>query len=318
MGVAMEKQLNELTIEITQRCPNRCLFCSSVASMEAKHQLSMEVIERLCVEAKDLGLECVSLSGGEPLLHPDIASICEPIHSLGLGIRLYTTGIALDKAGGALLPCIDWTWLSARGTRLIFNVQSSDEKVHDSLAGRKGAHRQTMAALKAARSQGYTTEIHMVPNRLNLDSLKQSVIDFSKLGVDQISFLRLVPQGYAREHSKALLLEKNETKRQKSILHELSTMDLGPTGLRFGIPFSTILETYKKCTAGEKKLIIRYDGKVLPCEAFKDERLTTYILGNVYEHTLSILLKTGKSCSVLSLLKENTSFNEACPAQTLF
>ena len=35
------------------------------------------------------------------------------------------------------------------------------------------------------------------------------------------------------------------------------------------------------CNAGESKLIIRSDGKVLPCEAFKDQQHEHFSLGDI-------------------------------------
>ena len=71
--------LHEITIEVTQRCPNRCIYCSSLSDATKTQYLDYETICRVVDDAKSLGAKSVSLSGGEPFLHSDIVKIAEYI-----------------------------------------------------------------------------------------------------------------------------------------------------------------------------------------------------------------------------------------------
>ena len=69
----------ELTIEITQRCPEGCDFCSSRATTDSNVMLTeedvMEIIESI---DRQVGMESIgriNISGGEPLSHPDFFAI---------------------------------------------------------------------------------------------------------------------------------------------------------------------------------------------------------------------------------------------------
>ena len=88
--------------------------------------------------------------------------------------------------------------------------------------------------------------------------------------------------------------------------------------LRIGIPFSGVIDQPKICNAGESKLIIRYDGKVLPCEAFKDEQFSEFILGDIRHDSLEDILKQTSSYLSLRSLKKNLTGLETCPAQLLY
>ena len=60
--------LNEITIELTQQCPNHCIYCSSLSNMEKNECLDYAAIIRVVDDAVILGAKTVSLSGGEPFL----------------------------------------------------------------------------------------------------------------------------------------------------------------------------------------------------------------------------------------------------------
>lgn len=313
----MQHQLLDLTLELIQRCPNSCLFCSSLASAESQHQLSLGDIMNVSDQAVSLGLRTIGISGGEPLIHPDIKLII-PMLTQKLAVRLYTTGIHFNSEGKAA-SFSNWESFDSFKTTLIFNIQSTDPKVHDRLTCRNGSLALTEQAVLAAKRKGFRIEAHLVPNIINLDSIESSVADLCRWGIDQVSFLRLVPQGKAELNTSELVLNWDQTCRLKSIMHKLSHVNLGSTKLRFGIPFSGFIDEKLPCNAGVSKLIIRYDGAVLPCEAFKCAPFEAFKVGDIRTNSLREMLATGTCHQQLTALKEKTQFClESCPAQILW
>jgi MoaA/NifB/PqqE/SkfB family radical SAM enzyme len=59
------------TIKITERCNSRCLTCSSW-KMASSGELSFEEIRDYYAQLKSAGTRSVTLTGGEPLLRPDL------------------------------------------------------------------------------------------------------------------------------------------------------------------------------------------------------------------------------------------------------
>ena len=43
--------LNEITIEVTQQCPNRCIYCSSLSDMEKTESLGYATILQVVDDA---------------------------------------------------------------------------------------------------------------------------------------------------------------------------------------------------------------------------------------------------------------------------
>lgn len=311
------KTLNELTIEIIQRCPNKCLHCSSFSHPSSKDILELTDILNVTAQGAQLGLKRICLSGGEPLLHPDLAEIVSGIYKSGLSISFYTTGISLTPKGDAF-PIVDWTFLDKEKTTLIFSLHSHKPETHDKFSGRIGAFDQTQQSIVAACSQGFSVETHIVPNKMNIEELEETVKVASSWGVNKISFLRLVPQGRAQVNQKMLVLSEGEEKFLTSVGQHLQKDEQMKSKTRFGIPFSASLAQMKKCNAAETKLIIRHDGKILPCEAFKDLRYDWLILGDIRNDTLEFALGSGAKNLRLNHAKLSTTTCESCPAQILY
>ncbi len=311
-------QLTDLTIEIVQSCPNQCIFCSSFATPDSPHLISLDEVRRIGNEAVELGLKKISISGGEPLLHPEIFQIVNTLSSIGLDVSIYTIG-QIKKPNGEIASFDGWHLFKNDNPKVIFNIQSTESTVHDFLAARKGAFQRTFSSLECAVKDNLNVEVHLVPNKTNLSSIESTANDLITLGVKKISFLRLVPQGYARKHLDQLVLSSGNLEYLQKTFSRLDAKYGELAKLRFGIPFSGMLDDKKQCNAGKHKLIIRYDGKVLPCEAFKDSGTDDYILGDIRKDSLLEMLLKGDHLAELSNLKARSECTcESCPAQLIY
>lgn len=81
----------------TPGCNFRCPFCHNSelvapdASAQALPDLPFEEVLAFLKKRSGL-LDGVCLSGGEPLLQPDIAEFCDTLHTLGFAVKLDTNG----------------------------------------------------------------------------------------------------------------------------------------------------------------------------------------------------------------------------------
>src|SRR5256885_4275537 len=86
-----------LLAELTYRCPLQCPYCSNpldFAGARFKTELTTEEWCRVFREAKALGVLQLGLSGGEPLLRPDLEELVRTAHDLGL----YSSRIKIGRA----------------------------------------------------------------------------------------------------------------------------------------------------------------------------------------------------------------------------
>ena len=90
--------INDLCFEIIQKCPNNCIFCSSNSNYDRKDMVDFETFKNTVNFFRDNGgIKEVSLSGGEPLLHPQIIEIIEFCKAKNIYVTLYTSGIMLNN-----------------------------------------------------------------------------------------------------------------------------------------------------------------------------------------------------------------------------
>lgn len=103
-------------LAITHRCNLRCRFCRIWE--EEYDELDTEGVKRVIDVFDRLGVAVVSISGGEPLLRPDLATILDYADGKGLSTRVSTNGtMPLDRYGELLKSGIQEINLSVDGVR---------------------------------------------------------------------------------------------------------------------------------------------------------------------------------------------------------
>ena len=94
------RDITYLRISITDECNLRCLYCmpdEEGCSGSSGNIMSADEIEEIAAQAAELGISKIRITGGEPLVRPDVVDICRRISSLP-GIRelaVTTNGLLL-------------------------------------------------------------------------------------------------------------------------------------------------------------------------------------------------------------------------------
>ena len=96
-----QRQINYLRISVTDHCNLNCTYCSagSVPYLPRHEILTYEEIQRLVQIAASMGINKVRLTGGEPLLRPDLSTLVRIISRIeGIDdISLTSNGLLLSK-----------------------------------------------------------------------------------------------------------------------------------------------------------------------------------------------------------------------------
>ncbi len=191
-----------LMLEPLEACNLRCAGCGRVREYASVMDRRMPVEEAL--NATQLaGAPVVSVSGGEPLLHPQIEAIVEGLVAQGRWVFLCTNGLLLRESLLRFRP----------HKRLCFVVHlDGTARVHDDVTGLPGAHAEAVAAIAVARAGGFrvatnTTAFHG-SDPADLHELFRTL---AGLGVEGI----MLSPGYAYEQvpERELFLQREEAVR---------------------------------------------------------------------------------------------------------
>ena len=263
--------LSEISIEILQRCPNRCIYCSSHSNPQATHLIPFEIIKNVIDDAKSLGCKTVCLSGGEPFLHPQILNIISYIAKQQLICYVYTSGIYMKDEVYSSLPNEYIEAIRGMVDKVIFNVEADSSTLYDKIMGTDvGGFDMMKKSINDCVSSGLVVETHVVPMQVNFKHLKSIFEMCYQLGVSKVSILRLVMQGRALENLSLVKLTGEDSREVTKQIKALKEAYKGK--VRIGLPYSdSNCRIY--CKAASDKINVRYDGNVYPCEVFKDDLL---------------------------------------------
>ena len=175
-----------------------------------------------------------------------------------------------------------------------------------------------MASLRKAIDCGIPVECHIVPNKINLDSLSDTAHQLLDMGVKRVSFLRLVPQGNAVDNWACLGLDQEDLAQLRALLGQLHSEPQSECKYRFGVPFSEVSSLGQTCQAGISKVLVRWDGLCFPCEAFKECGDGSFAIGNILVNTVAEILCEARGNWRLQTLKTLSREEDVCPAQALY
>ena len=162
-----------------------------------------------------LGVQQVVLTGGEPLLHRNLGSLCSLLKECGIHITLLTTGLLLSQRASIVADGIDEIIVSLDGP----------EEVHDHVRRVKGAYQLIAEGIHAVRQEKARMPIRgrSTVQKANHRLLRQTVRAAKALSMNSISFLAadVTSQAFNRE-----LIWPGERQNQIALtMQEIESLD---------------------------------------------------------------------------------------------
>lgn len=139
------RQSPVLEVHPSRRCNLACGHCATASGPREEEELPKALLLAAIRDAAALGYRQVSVSGGEPLLSPDLLPILRRARALELVTTVTTNGLLLGQRR--------WERVAEFVDLLLVSVDGTEEE-HDALRGRPGAYAQTVRNLEAARRTG--------------------------------------------------------------------------------------------------------------------------------------------------------------------
>jgi radical SAM protein with 4Fe4S-binding SPASM domain len=85
-------------IQVTERCNLHCAHCFVSSGNWGEHMRFEDIVERVLPRLCRARVERLTLTGGEPFVHPDIMEICRAVADLGLPLGICTNATQTTDA----------------------------------------------------------------------------------------------------------------------------------------------------------------------------------------------------------------------------
>jgi heme b synthase len=185
-------ELRLVAWEVTRQCNLSCLHCR--ASAEAgpyPDELSTEEGFILLEQIREVGQPVVILTGGEPLLRPDIYELAWHGHHLGLRMVMAVNGTLLNEEKARKLK-------ESGIQRVSISMDGAEAESHDFLRQVQGAYEGILKGIQAAKSVDLEFQINTTVTRGNLHELPMIQEKVIELGAVAHHIFMLVPTGRGR------------------------------------------------------------------------------------------------------------------------
>ena len=189
MSDVLTPRLQVLAWEITKRCNLFCAHCRASSEDECyQGELSTEECFKLVDRILEVGKPIIILTGGEPLMRPDVFEIARYAVNKGFRVVLGTNGTLISEEVASRLKEVP---ISRIGVSLDFPVA----ELQDSFRGKKGAYEAVMAGIANARRAGIEVQINSTVTKMNILHLDDLLSLALRVGAVAFHPFLLVPTG---------------------------------------------------------------------------------------------------------------------------
>ncbi|MDP6625428.1 MAG: SynChlorMet cassette radical SAM/SPASM protein ScmF [Nitrospinota bacterium] len=190
MNEKKKYKLNQLYFYLTEGCNLACRHCWIAPKFQTEKTiypaLKFDLFRSIIEQAKPLGLSGVKLTGGEPLMHPEIDDILDHIRLENLRLTVETNGLLCthelaQKMAGCKKPFVS------------VSLDGANATTHEWIRGVKGSFEDAKKGIRTLVKAGLKPQIILSVMRCNRDQLKTVVRLAEDLGAGSVKFNLVQP-----------------------------------------------------------------------------------------------------------------------------
>ena len=186
MRDAFGREIRYLRVSITTRCNLRCVYCGKETCEKRDEELTPEALEKIVRAFARTGVERVRVTGGEPLVRPDVCEIVRRVADAGgfSRVSLTTNGVLLGQYAKELKD--------AGLTDVNVSLDSTDENVYRLLTGTDALGR-VLDGIAEAEKAGLPVKINAGLMRGVNDDGAGALIELARTRRIDVRFIELMP-----------------------------------------------------------------------------------------------------------------------------
>lgn len=291
---------------ITGKCNLNCRHCFMAAdNTPLMTEFTLEQCLNLLNEIERCGIQTISLTGGEPMLHPKFMDIVRESCRRRITINEIITN-------GSLITSKILDEFISLNCYPLFKVSFDGLTHHDWMRGACGIEQKTLEAIELLHDKGFRVRIQMNLHKGNLDTALQTLIMFDQMGIEELRLIRTTEAPRWTQNGGDLCIDLEEyyntalsitqdylsTQPQMSIdiwqflqfWPRRNTYHLRPVGGGE----HTYRDTLPVCSGNRGMIAITADGDIVPCNQVSGKLKQDNIrMGNVHITPLQQLLSSG-------------------------
>jgi len=277
--------------ELTLSCNLACVHCGSRAEHARPNELTTDEALDLVRQLAEVGIDEITLIGGEAYLRRDWLVIAKEITRRGIYCSVTTGGYGLSEELARRMK-------DAGIAQVSVSVDGMEE-THDKQRGRKGSWRACFQAMKNLQTAKIPATCNTQINRLSAPELPLIYESIRNAGARAWQIQLTVPMGNAADNWE-ILLQPDELLVLFPLLAQIAEhamrdgVQLAPgNNVGYYGPYERLLQDFESgvwrgCQAGLSTLGIEADGKIKACPSLPTN---LYVGGNIREHSLRDIIK---------------------------
>lgn len=192
---SLTPKLHLVAWEMTRGCNLHCKHCRSNAEdINYDDEFSPDECFKVIDSILEVGKPILILTGGEPLLRPDVFQISKYAAQRGLRVVLGTNGTLITKEVATAMRQVP---ISRIGVSIDFPVA----QLQDKFRGKAGAFQDAVNGIKEAQRAGVEVQINCTVTKMNVAYLDQLLKLAMEMGAVAFHPFMLVPTGRAKDLS---------------------------------------------------------------------------------------------------------------------
>jgi radical SAM protein with 4Fe4S-binding SPASM domain len=216
-----------ITWRCTRNCVGSCLYCSYTKEYAKDSEVDTKTAKKIVDEMHDFGCQYFGISGGEPLVRPDIFEIIEHAKNLGMEVSLITSGFAFDQARLDKLAKYNvHTAVSVDGNR-----ESND------IIRRKGGYDKAVYAMKELGKLGLLDCVVTTMTKYNIKDMAHPAALAAEHKARMIVYHNLVPVGRAGSNMPDLAPTPDQYEEAFNEIYDLQVKLAGKVKVNVYAPF---------------------------------------------------------------------------------
>ena len=244
---------DQVTISITEECPNRCSHCA-LPNSGNKLRLSPHTVQDLINQILEMGTTLVIFDGGEPALYPELPELVRSVDDRAIS-TLFTSGAGFTAELALQLK-------EAGLYAVNVSLDSPVAEEHDAMRGREGVFLEAMQAVKNALQAGLLVDLYVVLRRENICHLQQFHDLAQCIGAHELTFFEVVSTGRWSDREGVALTPEDHVQLADFV-----------SGARARAPrIFSVPEAYKLfgCFAARSWMHVTPAGEVYPCSCYPE------------------------------------------------